>query len=47
MGGKSTFIRSVGLAVYLAQIGAPVPASNCRITLFDSIKTRVGAGDNS
>ena len=47
MGGKSTLLRTVGLVAYLAQIGAPVPARFCRLTPFQFIKTRVGAGDNA
>jgi hypothetical protein len=29
--GKSTYLRTVGLAVLLARIGAPVPAASCRL----------------
>lgn len=47
MGGKSTLLRSIGLAVYLAQIGCPVPARFLRLTLFEGLRTRVGAGDNA
>jgi DNA mismatch repair protein MutS len=45
MGGKSTFLRQVGLAVYLAQIGSFVPCSAATIGLADRIFTRVGASD--
>ena len=45
MGGKSTFIRQVALALLLAHVGCPVPASNCRISLLSGIYTRVGASD--
>ena len=32
MAGKSTLLRSIGLAVVLARVGAPIPASRCRLT---------------
>lgn len=47
MGGKSTYLRMVGVISYLAHLGAPVPASNCEMTVLDEIKTRVGSGDNA
>ncbi len=45
MAGKSTFLRQVGISVYLAHIGSFVPCASAVIGLADRIFTRVGASD--
>jgi DNA mismatch repair ATPase MutS len=46
MAGKSTFIKSVGLAVFLAHLGMGVPATHMRLTLFDGILSNINVVDN-
>jgi DNA mismatch repair protein MutS len=45
MAGKSTYLRTVGLLVILAQAGSFVPAREAEIGVTDRIFTRVGAAD--
>jgi len=46
MSGKSTYMRSVALAVVLAQTGSFVPAQAAALPVFDRLFTRVGASDD-
>jgi DNA mismatch repair protein MutS len=46
MAGKSTFIKSVGTAVFLAHIGLGVPASGMQLSLFDGLLSNINVIDN-
>ena len=46
MAGKSTFIKSVGAAVYLAHLGMGVPAAQMQLSLFDGILSNINVVDN-
>jgi DNA mismatch repair protein MutS len=46
MAGKSTFIRSVGIALFLAHLGMGVPAETMVISLFDGILSNINVVDN-
>ncbi|MFT4023237.1 MAG: DNA mismatch repair protein MutS, partial [Flavihumibacter sp.] len=46
MAGKSTFIRSIGAAVYLAHLGMGVPARAMTCSLFEGILSNINVTDN-
>ncbi len=46
MAGKSTLIKSVGSAVFLAHIGMGVPATQMKLTLFDGLLSNINVVDN-
>ncbi len=46
MAGKSTFIKSVGVAVYLAHLGMGVPAKSFALSMFDGLLSNIQVEDN-
>ncbi|HUC79284.1 MAG TPA: hypothetical protein VMR70_00150 [Flavisolibacter sp.] len=46
MAGKSTMIKAVGSAVFLAHIGMGVPAKSMQLTLFDGLLSNINVSDN-
>lgn len=46
MAGKSTFIKSVGISVFLAHIGMGVPATEMRLSFFDGMLSNINVVDN-
>lgn len=46
MAGKTTYLRSVGLVAYLAQIGMGVPASRARLSPVEALITSLNPADN-
>ena len=46
MAGKSTLIKSVGIAVYLSHLGMGVPAQQMELTLFEGILSNINVEDN-
>jgi DNA mismatch repair ATPase MutS len=46
MAGKTTFLKSCGLAVFLAHLGMGVPAKSMKLTIIDRIFTSLNVSDN-
>ena len=46
MAGKSTFIKAVGTAVFMAHLGMGVPAKEMRLSMFDGILSNINVVDN-
>lgn len=46
MAGKSTFMKSVGIGVYLAHLGFPVPAQSLTFAVFDGLISSINLSDN-
>lgn len=46
MAGKSTFIKAVGVSIYLTHIGMGVPAQKMQLSLFDGLLSNINVVDN-
>lgn len=46
MAGKSTFIKAMGVSVYLAHVGMGVPAQHMQLTLFNGLLSNINVVDN-
>ena len=46
MAGKSTFIKAVGTAIFLAHLGMGVPAKELKLTIFDGLLSNINVVDN-
>jgi DNA mismatch repair ATPase MutS len=46
MAGKSTFMKSLGIAMYLAHMGFPVPAKKMEFSVLHGIYTTINLPDN-
>jgi DNA mismatch repair protein MutS len=46
MSGKSSFLKALGLAIYLAHVGFPVPAKSMSTKIFNGLITTLNLSDN-
>ncbi|MDP4189866.1 MAG: hypothetical protein Q8905_17605, partial [Bacteroidota bacterium] len=46
MAGKSTFLKAIGISLYLAHAGFPVPASHLTTSVFNGLLTTINLPDN-
>ncbi len=46
MAGKSTFLKALGVSVYLAHAGFPVPAKRMKLSLISGLCTTINISDN-
>jgi len=46
MAGKSTFLKALGVSVYLAHAGFPVPASKMKLSVLSGLSTTINISDN-
>ena len=46
MAGKSSLLKSIGIAIYLAHIGFPVPCTYMKTTIFSGLMTTINLPDD-
>ena len=46
MAGKSTFLKTISISIYLAHLGFPVPAKSLKTSLFNGLLTTINLSDN-
>ncbi|MFA5712692.1 MAG: DNA mismatch repair protein [Bacteroidales bacterium] len=46
MAGKSTFMKSLGIAIYLAHMGFPIPAASMNFSVMEGLFTTINLPDN-
>jgi DNA mismatch repair ATPase MutS len=46
MAGKSTFLKSLSISIYLSHLGFPVPAQKMKTSLFNGLLTTINLSDN-
>ena len=46
MAGKSTFLKSLGLSIYLSHLGFPVPAQHMKTSIYSGLITTINLPDN-
>ena len=46
MAGKSTFLKSLSISLYLSHLGFPVPAANLKTSIFNGLLTTINLSDN-
>lgn len=46
MAGKSTLMKSLGITIFLAHIGFPIPAASMKFTVNDGLYTTINLSDN-
>jgi DNA mismatch repair protein MutS len=46
MAGKSTFLKTMGLSIYLSQLGFPVPAKKMTTSIYKGIITTINLADS-
>jgi DNA mismatch repair ATPase MutS len=46
MAGKSTFLKSISVSLYLSHLGFPVPAKNLETSFYNGLLTTINLADN-